>query len=418
MGIVLHFLEQRKEKWLKKEIKKEMSEAAVRVLTVQAEDKFALRKWILEAAEQAKQVALNKNAGIATHVGKFTHPDAKASPIISYDHIQSDGYLHSGNIKSEWDILGNASAAPIFDFLLTTMSDGETIAEHLARDSQEIREELIDVQDAYETIRSGFLSLKKDEADRQSDERVKQVYFPVGDASYHLLSLLPASGLLRELKTRLDGLQSKRRAAKDSKNEQYGIGYDAIYNLTEIAFGGSKPQNISVINSKNRGKAYLLPSMPPAMTAREIRRPRYDFFQNTLWIPTYRSQFYRMHALLKCERNNLAIRHSIEIAISEIIDTVMLWVYGLRAMEHNWSSAETYRNLPMAQKIWLDDAYVGQREAEETWMQEIEVAFARWLMYAYKKIVQENYVSLGDGEMVFLQNQVHAVLQQDKGRVG
>lgn len=35
-------------------------------------------------------------------------------------------------------------------------------------------------------------------------------------------------------------------------------------NLAEMHFGGTKPQNISLLNSVRGGRVWLLPSMPPA----------------------------------------------------------------------------------------------------------------------------------------------------------
>lgn len=416
MGIVLDFLMQRKEKWLKEHLKKDLSAKDAAAVEWEAEEKFSLKNWIFQAAKQAEQVALNKNAGLATHVGKFTHPDAKASPILSNGCFQADGYFHSGNVKSAWDILGNASAAPVFDFLLTGMSDGETIAEHLMKNSREIREELAEVEEKYEMIRECFLRLKKEDAEMQSDERVRQVYFPV-EGGYHLLSLLTASGLLTEVKNRISEMHERRRAAKDGKNEEYGMTYEDIYNLTEISFGGSKPQNISVLNSRNRGRAYLLSVMPPVIKTREARRPRNDFFKNTLRITNYRSLFYKLHALLKCERNNLVMREDVKETICEIIDAVMVRVYAVREQDGGWSAAKICASLPMPQKIWLDDAYATEREANDEWQQEVSYGFARWLMYAYKKTMQESPAELGDGEMQFLQSQIEMVLQRDKGRV-
>ncbi|TOM55970.1 type I-F CRISPR-associated protein Csy1, partial [Vibrio parahaemolyticus] len=55
-----------------------------------------------------------------------------------------------------------------------------------------------------------------------------------------------------------------------------------IYGLTTIGYGGTKPQNISVLNNQNAGKAHLLPSLPPQIAQRKRRLPTYDFFTNTV----------------------------------------------------------------------------------------------------------------------------------------
>jgi CRISPR-associated protein Csy1 len=45
----------------------------------------------------------------------------------------------------------------------------------------------------------------------------------------------------------------------------------SLGDLTAIGYGGTKPQNISVINNQNSGFSYLLPSMPPILTKRKTQ---------------------------------------------------------------------------------------------------------------------------------------------------
>ena len=98
---------------------------------------------------------------------------------------------------------------------------------------------------------------------------MKQVYFPVGEAQYHLLSILTPSGLITRLKQSVDAMRfsEETKQAKESrkKNEHHEVGYSDIFDLTVTGYGGTQPQNVSVLNSQNAGRAYLLPSCPPVL---------------------------------------------------------------------------------------------------------------------------------------------------------
>ncbi|GBG56601.1 CRISPR-associated protein Csy1 [Sporomusaceae bacterium FL31] len=411
MGGVLEYLNKRKEKWLKDKMKNQMSEMEITELTNQAEDKFSVEKWIPDAAKRAKQLSL------ASHVAKFSHPDAKASSVISACYFKNDGYLHSGNVVYELDAFGNAAAVDVFEFLLTVMDDNRTILVHLENDSEEIRQELNFLKEEYEKVRVDFLEIKKECQEIKTDERIKQVYFPIGD-KYHLLSLMTPSGVLRRLKTRIEEIRAEAIAARDKKNEKYGEQHAEIYDLTVTAFGGTKPQNISALNIRNNGKTYLLASSPPIISKREITKPRQDFFTNTLQIKKFKEDLQVLHALFACEQNNLEIRNKIKKTLQVVVDRVMISVYKLRELEAGWSTAEYYSRLPLSQKIWLDDIHAELRVKNREWLEDVSLFFARWIIRAYEIVLKSDGIPLGDGETAFLRRQVEMALLQDKESFG
>ena len=408
VSIVLEYLNKRKEKWLKDNIKAKMSDGEIVETKAKAEEKFALQKWIPDAAKRAKQLSLT------THVCKYSHPDAKASSVVFKSEFTNNGYLYSGNVTCEVDAFGNAAAADVFDFLLSPMNDGRTIIEHFENESDEIRSELSMFKNEFQKLKQDFLEIKRDNQEQKTDERVKQVYFPVGD-KYHLLSILTSSGMLSALKNRITEMEAEKKSSRDKKDEKYGEQFDEVYDITQIAFGGANPINIGILNSRRNGKAYLLASRPPSISSREITRPRYDFFNNTLHIKKFREDFQHLHTLLKTDKNNSKIRNEIGTTLQIIIDKGMSSVYQLRNIEGGWSLAENHNQLPMAQKIWLDDHYLEMREKDTEWLEQVAYSFARWIIQTYEKMLKHNRVVLGDGEAMFFQNQVESALMQDKG---
>ena len=137
---------------------------------------------------------------------------------------------------------------------------------------------------------------------------------------------------------------------------------DDIYDLTVTAYGGTKPQNITCLQYQNGGVTYLLHIEPPTLKKRNIRLPTRNFFTNTLQISHLKDSFQFLHGLMKSEINNINIREVISNILKYIIDRVLELAFQVRASGIGWSTTEYYKNLPLAQRIWLDDSYIKERE--------------------------------------------------------
>ena len=157
--------------------------------------------------------------------------------------------------------------------------------------------------------------IKKPDKSKKTNRLVKQVYFPITNSnekeSYHLLSILTPSGLLVKVKEQIDNIRfsenSKkvREFRKKNKQPEENISYEDILDLTMIGYGGTKPQNISVLNSRNGGKFYLLSSLPPELEKRKVRLPNNNFFKDTLWIKNYEKEFGYLNKVIFDKRNNI-----------------------------------------------------------------------------------------------------------------
>ena len=67
--------------------------------------------------------------------------------------------------------------------------------------------------------------------------------------------------------------ECKEAKAQRKDNKYHPTGFDDLLDLSVTAYGGTQPQNVSVLNSQNAGRAYLLPSTPPTLQKRDIRLP-------------------------------------------------------------------------------------------------------------------------------------------------
>ena len=405
------FLEERKALWLKDRLKKAQSETEIMELNQQANDKFSLEEWLPDAAKRVAQLSM------VSHPSKFSHPSAKTSSVIANATYKLDGYLRSGNVNYPLDVFGNAAAMDVFKFLSITLSNGETILNNLENESELIQSAFSIPASNFADLRRAFLVIKSSENNAKTDRLVKQVYFPTTPKQYHLLSLLTPSGLLTELKQRIDKMRFSEttKEAKESrkKNQYHEFGYADIFDLTVTAYGGTQPQNVSVLNSKNAGRAYLLSSAPPQLDQRKIRLPKTDFFAQCLYRKQFQSSFLQLHKLMLLEINNIDIRNAIQNIIRYIIDQILFNAYCIRQHSIGWSNTDYYLSLPLVQRIWLDDVHEVERIENDDWRDEISREISRWILRSYEKVIQGTSV-LGVGELMNTRTEVEDLLKQDK----
>lgn len=389
------FFADRKAAWLKTKLKSTEDLDKQVAIQLEAEDKFSLPTWLPDAARRAAWLSM------VSHPGKFSHPSAKTSSVIAESKPANDGYLRTGNVNYELDVFGNAAAMDVYKFLNLPLDDGQTLLRHLEQDSDQAKQ-LFDVPTAsYENLRAGFLAVKQGADGNRTDGLVKQVYFPV-EADYHLLSILSPSGLLTQTKSRVDAMRfsDATKQAKESrrKNEYHAGGFDDILGLTVTLYGGTKPQNISVLNNQNAGRAYLLSGMPPTLEQRQARLPARNFFRNSLSARHFQDSFQTLDRLMRSGINNIHVREGIRNTLKYLIDAVLRQAFAIRATGPGWSQTEHYRDLPLAQRIWLDDAHLEQREQTEVWLDEVTGDFARWIIRTYEYLSKDSRTKLGDDE--------------------
>jgi len=281
------FFAERKEAWLKKHLDSSMKESEVRKKHMECEQIFLPEEWLPKAAKRASQISLS------THPCTFSHPSARknkndyVTPVIANSARSADGFLRSGNVVVETDALGNAAALDVYKFLTLEMEDSKKLIEHIQEDSDLAVGLLTIPTESYEMLKNGFLAMIEsgDKRCPITSSKIKQVYFPVAD-NYHQLSLLTNSGIIYGLKKRIDTMrfsEEVKNLREQKRNNIYSEqGFTELYNLTTIGYGGTKPQNISVLNNQNGGKAHLLHSSPPTLRKRDTLFPKRNFFNESL----------------------------------------------------------------------------------------------------------------------------------------
>ena len=374
---ILTFLEGRKQKPLK-EGKKTAAEI---------DSAYSILVWVANAAQRAAQLSL------VSHPAKFSHPDAKTTPVLFTGEFKVDGYLRSGNVLiNQQDVVGNAAALDVYSFLSLNLSDGLSVLDHFETQSTELKQLLQVDEETFLLWRKGFLQIKHNAERIQTHASVKQVYFPIAD-SYHLLSVLYPSGLISENRERIramkfsDDAKSAREAR--SKKQHHAQGFSDLLNLLVQHFGGTKPQNISKLNSNNAGEAWLLPCFPPELDLLRPHLPKRNFFYELRLDEEAKT-------LLRAFRDLLLAGLAIEAIPREqflktrdrLLEQLFTWLLLkaqlIQMQSAGWSNREGFK-LPLSQQLWLDAAYQAEREQTTAWQSEIAEAVTKWLLNWHKR---------------------------------
>src|SRR5690606_9578848 len=239
----------------------------------------------------------------------------------------------------------------VYKFLSLNLTEDSTVLTGFEKDDQDLITLLEKSSLDFVSLKQAFLVIKNDDASCKTDHLVKQVYFPIAENEYHLLSVLTPSGLITQLKQRIDQLRfseaTKKAKEKRKKNEHDAAGYADIFDLTVTAYGGTQPQNVSVLNSQNAGRAYLLSSCPPVLEKRAIRLPKTDFFAQCLYRKNYLDSFVQLHKFMQLDLNNIDIRTAVRNIIQFVIDQVLLQGFKIREYySAGWSKQDYYASLP------------------------------------------------------------------------
>lgn len=359
-----------------------------------AGEEYRLDNWLTYCAKNAHGISLT------THPCKYSHPDAYSSAVYCKSNNRNIGYMQSGVSSEKEDVIfATAAYMPIYSFLKLKLFDDRELLDHLLSDSDSIRNQFSGVRD-YDSIRNSLITVIADSTEQVTNEKIKQVYFPVDDG-YHLLSIVSSSVIMFELKERLktinsyDGNSEARKAMIDET--YFKGGYREVFELTMQGHVKSNPQCISQLNKDNYGESYLLSSLPPNISKREANFPKTNFFKESFNRYECRDAFQALHKLLKADYNNINIREGRDYRLQEIIDRVIDKMWAVRSVSSEQYSQKT-SGLKLHQRIWLSSEFAEERETTDQWLDVLCKEIARWLIVSYQKAVGKQAVKLSDVE--------------------
>lgn len=347
---------------------------------------YAAPRWLDNAATRAKQITL------ATHAAKFSHSDSKANSVAAQYPQPVAALLGTHQIDELClDVVGNAAALDVANLLLLQEGGIALWQQISAGDDSSLRAFSDDESQLAVWLTGLSGALENDTI--TSHSLAKQTYFPVGGGTYHLVSPLHASSLSHAVYERVQHHRYSEDAkqARSQRKGAKGCGNPVVFFVESASmnYGGSKPQNISLLNSRRGGKAYLLSCAPP-------------IWQSNLRLPTkgkeafWRMYRFRVSADIKGLRdylgrvsnyNNKAIREGRVRRVTRLLDQLLQMAAELREMgDVGWSAQS---QLPLSEQCFLDPdraELVHERDSEfckkmddKSWIEELSESYARWL---------------------------------------
>ena len=294
-------------------------------------------QWLTDASKRAAQIQL------ATHATKYIHSDAKASSVNAAGLKGRADRIGSHRVSAlSIDVTGNAAVLDVANLLLL-VHDGEALWQQISSDNRvSLKPFSKDDQQLTEWMHGFRVAISGSEF--ASHTLGKQTYFPVGDGSYHLIAPLFPTSLCHEMygivqSARFGETAKQARAArKAGKGAEHAV--VSYTNSAEMTFGGSKPQNISLLNSQRRGVAYLLSCAPPVWQNRGRLpvRGKAAFWKSYHW--RVRHQLKALNRFLdKVQHyNNVNIRNTRRNMVSALVDNWLSFVASIRELgSPGWS---------------------------------------------------------------------------------
>jgi CRISPR-associated protein Csy1 len=241
-----------------------------------------------------------------------------------------------------------------------------------------------------------------------SHTNAKQLYWLVGvdahdDGAYHLLAPLYPTSLVHRVYQQLqdDRFGADARAPRDArKSSTYHARPVREYPQLAIQrLGGTKPQNISQLNSERRGDNCLLASIPPIWKSEDVRP--------LLRVGSLFKVYGRRRAVAQQARalrvflqgdppRNEPTRRRVREWVQSLIDELVLFQAEFFTLAPGWSQADECL-LSADQRTWLDPqgqtlGAIDQDDAADA----VAADFARWVNEQLR-----DPLPVGDPEFLF-----------------
>lgn len=383
--------------------------------------KYEYGTWLADAARRVGQIQA------VTHVLKATHPDARGSSL----HVRPDSLPRHAEIGSHVlgedfaeDVVGNAAALDVFKFLKVEV-EGRRLLDWMLADDADLRSALHSNAQTASGWMAAFSDLVRSDVTSVSHEAAKQLYWLAeGDASddagYHLLQPLFSSSMAHAVHAEIQDARfgAGNKAARQAfrAKEEHPVAYRDYRNLVARKLGGTKPQNVSQLNSERGGINYLLASLPPSGWNSEQSRPLLGLssaMARLAWVPEVRKTADALAAFLLTDppptidtrrrRGELARELGAQLAIFAAEAQIVF--------PPGWTRLDSCA-LPLHQQAWLDPerVHLGLREEPELaaedqafidvwewgdWPDQVAGDFANWLN---QRLRAAGVVDVGDAE--------------------
>lgn len=382
-----------------------------------AKEKYSVASWIPDAA---KRMAKQLNFG--THISKGVHPDAKGDNVsFEVTNYLSETIVGTHSIDSSYiDANGNAAALPLAAFFDFEINETTKIRDLILTDNADFITSLNSDQSLANTYQQTFKeALQNKITEPVTHERNKQTLWvtnayeenDIDQLDYINIVPLYPSVLTHEVYQRINYLKfsDDNKAARDNRFKKTAEQqpYVSLNDLATVQLGGTKPQNVSLLMSKQGGRNYLLPSLPPII--KQDRAFKLSKFVNSIFSTgmeyNAREAIQSIFKSIKDTRNIVDVRDARKRAIDEVLYQIFAAAEDIRTtLPAGWS--KDYE-LDRIEKLWLDpkradlegeSEFKAEREENDAWHSQIIHHFARWLNTLMQAEFKQIASDFGDAE--------------------
>ncbi|USZ15874.1 type I-F CRISPR-associated protein Csy1 [Moraxella sp. FZFQ2102] len=399
------------------------------------EQKFEKTAWLdLAVHSMAKQLKFG------THISKGIHPDAKGDNVNFIATAQRPHTLIGTHSLANpaLDANGNAAALPLASFFDFDVADGVKVRDLILADNAEFIASLSDNTDTASEYHAHFKQILQNNMENPTThERNKQLlWYTSGDTADGLdalqyMTIIPLypSALTYEVYLKINQLRysddNKKALENRFKPNAEHTPYVSMPNLATVQLGGSKPQNISQLMSRQGGRNYLLPSLPPKIRqSREFALSKFseNFFDSKTLKYHVQDDFKYVIEVVQDIRNNIDVRDKRKDAIDRILHTIFAIAHELQDRPAGWSKEYA---LSLPQKFWLDpyrseldgEEEFAQEKAKNEWQKVILDDFASWFNHELRTTFKELKFDFADAEYIEWKREIDD-MQKFYGRAG
>jgi len=360
---------------------------------------FDHENWIADAARRVSQLQ------VVTHSLKAIHPDAKGTSLFASPvSLPLTDLISSRLLDDDYaaDVVGNAAALDVYKFLKLEY-EGKSLLELALDNDPRFVAALNDDLGTAQDQAKAFASIVQSSDVKASSTRAKQIYWLIGDDPskndhYHLLAPLYPTSLVHKIYQTIqeDRFGDAPKAARQARRERKAseTGYQDYPNLAVQKLGGTKPQNISQLNSERGGTNYLLASLPPQWESSPINAPlhtdsvfpRFGRQRETQWLSRSLFKFLKSNP-----PRNMDTRVKVDAFVDGLIEEMVMFSARFQMLEPGWSADPNCR-LAEAEALWLDgmrgetDEHFKAKRDQMDWPEEVEERFARWVNYQLRDL--------------------------------
>lgn len=386
--------------------------------------------WVQDAARRVRQIQT------VTHSLKSTHPDARGTnlyrPPANLTVLDEVG-SHCLGPDFARDVVGTPAAWEIYKFLKLDYQ-GSRLLDLAQNMDADLTAALSDDPTEAESWVRAFAGLTSEPDRLASHTLAKQLYWLTGsdphdDSQYHLLAPLYASSLVHRV---WEQIQDDRfgEAARTARDAQRANAWSdrSVREYPQLAvqkLGGSKPQNISQLNSERRGNNYLLASLPPTWRAPDVRPllrtdSMYRRYERRDGV---RQTVRTLLAFLRSDPvKNIESRRQRNELVDLLIDELLQYAAELRTLDPGWSQQRDCWLSP-AERDWLDPegwaaaCEASARPVPTDTAERVSETFANWLNHRLRDGHSHQRLAMGDPEFLEWRCRMLVQIQADERNV-